>query len=166
MKFPIIILFFASLNAVAGEVGVCKVKRNTKSFLSEWREGDKVTNILTTIQDTEVLRERGNIAYQGDLNSDGNLDYIFESYDSQGSAKDKTFGIFVQCRGFLQFVGGDYFAGVKEVGAINSGYRNVVFLSYQRDGSDEIIYAEGQALTKPHVWSFNPNSSKYEGGID
>lgn len=166
MKFPIIMLFLASFNAVAGEVEVCKIKKNTQSFLSEWREGDKVTNILTTIQDTETLRERGRIAYQDDLNGDGNMDYIFESFDSQGSAQDKTFGIFVQCRGFLQFVGGDYFADVKEVGEINNGYKNVVFLSYQRDDSDEIIYTEGQALTKSHVWSFNPSSDKYEGGMD
>ncbi|WP_324709397.1 hypothetical protein [Pseudomonas citronellolis] len=166
MKLPIIMLLFASFNVVAGEVEVCKGEKNTRNFLSEWREGDRVTNILTTIQDTDISRERGRIAYQADLNGDGNKDYIFESFDSQGSAKDRTFGIFIQCKGFLQFVGGDYFAGVKEIGSINNSYRDVVFLSYQRDKSGEIIYADGQALIRSHVWSFNPGSGKYEGGID
>jgi len=102
----IIMLLFASLNAVAGEVEACKGNKDTRSFLSEWWEGDKITNILTTIQGAEATRERGRIAYRADLNGDGNKDYIFEPIDSQGSARDRTFGIYVQCKGFLQFLGG------------------------------------------------------------
>lgn len=162
MKLLIIMLLFASFNAVAAEAEVCKGNQNTRNFLSEWREGDRITNILTTIQGAEVSRERGRIAYQTDLNSDGNTDYIFESFDSQGSAKDRTFGIFIQCRGFLQFVGGDYFAGMKEGESINNGYRDVIFLSYQRNESNEIIYSEDHVLIRSHIWSFNPSSGKYE----
>lgn len=164
MKLPIVILILASFNAVAGEAEVCKGNKDAISFLSEWREGDRVTNILTTIQGAELLRERGRIAYQADLNGDGNQDYIFESFDSQGSAGDRTFGIFVQCKGFLRFLGGDYFAGVKEGEAINNGYRDIVFLSYRRGESDNIIYAEDQALVTPQTWSFNSSSGMYEGG--
>lgn len=167
MKLPIVILILASFNAVAGEAEVCKGNKGARSFLSEWREGGRVSDILTTVQGAEILRERGRIAYQADLNGDGNQDYIFESFDSQGSAIDRTFGIFVQCRGFLQFMGGNYFASVEEIGSKNNGYHDVTFLSYQRDESDEVIYAKkGQALTKSHVWSFNPSSGKYEGGMD
>ncbi|MCQ4264702.1 hypothetical protein CXK91_19125 [Stutzerimonas stutzeri] len=166
MKLSIVILILASFNAAAGEAEVCKGNKGARSFLSEWWEGGRISNILTTIQGAEILRERGRIAYQADLNGDGNQDYIFESFDSQGSAKDRTFGIFIQCRGFLQFLGGDYFAGVEEIGSKNNGYNDVIFLSYQRDKSDEVINAEGQALTRSHVWSFNPGSGKYEGGMD
>jgi hypothetical protein len=168
MKLPIAILILASFNfnAVAGEAEACKGNKGIRSFLSEWREGGSVINILTTIQGAEILRERGRIAYQADLNGDGNQDYIFESFDSQGSAGDRTFGIFVQCKGFLQFMGGDYFAGVEGEGAKNNGYNDVVFFSYQRDKSDEVIYAEGKALTRSHAWSFNPSTGRYEGGMD
>lgn len=166
MRLLVSILIFASFNSLAGETEVCKGNKGARSFLSEWREGDSVTNILTTIQGAELLRERGRIAYQVDLNGDGNQDYIFESFDSQGSAGDRTFGVFVQCKGFLQFMGGDYFAGVEGVAPKNNGYSDVIFFSYQRDKSDEVIYAEGKALTRSHVWSFNPSTGRYEGGAD
>jgi hypothetical protein len=166
MRLLISILIFASFDSLAGEAEICMENKEAKSFLSEWREGDSVANILTTIRGAELLRERGHIAYQADLNGDGNQDYIFESFDSQGSAGDRTFGIFVQCKGFLQFMGGDYFAGVEGEGAKNNGYNDVVFFSYQRDKSDEVIYAEGKALTRSHVWSFNPSTGRYEGGMD
>lgn len=166
MRLLISILFFASFDSLAGETEICMGNKEARSFLSEWREGDSVTNILTTIQGPELLRERGRIAYQADLNGDGNQDYIFESFDSQGSAGDRTFGVFVQCKGFLQFMGGDYFAGVEGVGAKNNGYGDVIFSSYQRDKSDEVIYAEGKALTRPHAWSFNSSTGRYEGGMD
>ncbi|UYP30624.1 hypothetical protein OEG79_00595 [Pseudomonas sp. Z8(2022)] len=168
MKLLIIILVLASftINAVAGEAEACKGNKGVRSFLSEWHESGSVTNILTTIQGAELLRERGRIAYQADLNGDGNQDYIFESFDSQGSAGDRTFGVFVQCKGFLQFIGGDYFAGVEGGGSKNNGYNDVIFFSYQRDKSGEVIYAEGKALTRSHVWSFNPSTGRYEGGMD
>lgn len=166
MKLPILILMLASFNSVAGEAEVCKENKGVRSFLSEWRESGSVTDVLTTIQGSEILRERGRVAYQADLNGDGNQDYIFESFDSRGSAKDRTFGIYVQCWGFLQFIGGDYFAGVQEIGSKNNGYNDVIFHSYQRDEWDEVIYAEGQILTRSQVWSFNPGSGKYEGGMN
>ena len=166
MRLLISILIFASFDSLAGEAEACKGNKGVRSFLSEWREGDNVTNILTTIQGAELLRERGRIAYQADLNGDGNQDYIFESFDSQGSAGDRTFGVFVQCKGFLQFMGGDYFAGVEGVGLKNNGYSDVIFSSYQRNKSGEVIYVEGKALTRSHVWSFNPSAGRYEGGAD
>ncbi|SNS58951.1 hypothetical protein [Pseudomonas segetis] len=166
MKLLIIILLFASFNAAAGEVEICKGNKSTRNFLSEWREGDRATYILTTIHGTETLRESGRIAYQADLNDDGNNDYIFESFDSQGTAKDRTFAILIQCKGFLQFAGGDYFAGVKEGTKIHNGYRDIIFFSYQRDESNKIIYSQGQKLIIPHIWSFNPSSGKYEGDMD
>ncbi|MEX6500726.1 hypothetical protein [Pseudomonas zhanjiangensis] len=166
MKLSTIILLLISINALAGEPEVCKGNIKARSFLSEWREGDRAVSILTTIQGSEVSRERGRIAYQADLNSDDNPDYIFESFDSQGSAKDRTFGIFVQCKGFLHFVGGDYFAGVEEAGSTSNNYKDVAFLSYQRNDLDEIIYVKGQALTRLHFWSFNPSSGRYEGDMD
>lgn len=133
MKLLVSILIFASFNSLAGEAETCKGNKGAKSFLSEWREGGRVTNILTTIQ---------------------------------GSAGDRTFGVFVQCKGFLQFMGGNYFAGMEGVAPKNNGYSDVIFFSYQRDKSDEVIYAEGRALTRSHVWSFNPNTGRYEGGAD
>lgn len=166
MKLPTIILLLASANALAGEAEICKGNIKVRSFLSEWVEGDRTVSILTTIQGSEASRERGRIAYQADLNSDGNPDYIFESFDSQGAARDRTFGIFVQCKGFLHFVGGDYFAGVKEAGSTSNNYKDVAFLSYRRNESDEIMYVKGQALTRLHVWSFNPSSGRYEGDMD
>lgn len=137
-----------------------------RNFLSEWREGNSAVDILTSIYDLEISRERGRIVYQDDFNGDGNVDYIFESLDSEGSAKDRTHGIYIQCKGFLKFVGGDYFAGVSEIKVNSENLKDIVFLSYQRNKSNKIIYKNGEALTKTHVWSFNPNTGRYEGKMD
>lgn len=166
MKILSLIFSFASFGVIAGENAICKGDVTTRSFLSEWREGDTAVSILTNIRGLETFNERGRIAYQGDLNDDGNVDYIFESFDSEGSAKDRTFGIYVQCKGFLKPVGGDYFSGVNDVRAGSEKLKEIVFLSYQRDESNNIIYTHGKALTKPHVWSFNPNTGRYEGDMD
>lgn len=166
MKMLPLILLLTNFGAFAGEDKICKEDIKTRSFLSEWREGDGAVNILTSIHGLEIYRERGRVAYQDDFNGDGNVDYIFESFDSEGSAKDRTHGIYIQCKGFLKFVGGDYFAGVNGVKASSGNFKDILFLSYQRNESGEVIYANGQALTKLHAWSLNPESGVYEGNMD
>ena len=166
MRMLPLILLLMNLGAFASEDKICKENIKTRSFLSEWREGDGVVNILTSIHDLEISRERGRIAYQDDLNDDGNADYIFESLDSEGSAKDRIHGIYIQCKGFLKFVGGDYFAGVRGIKVNSENLKDIVFLSYQRNESNKIIDKNGEALTKNHVWSFNSNTGRYEGEMD
>lgn len=166
MKTLSLILLLTSLGAFAGEDKICKDNIKTRNFLSEWREGDTAANILTSIHELEISRERGRISSQDDFNDDGNADYIFESLDSEGSAKDRIHGIYIQCKGFLKFVGGDYFAGVREIKVNSENLKDIVFLSYQRDESNKIIYKNGEALTKNHVWSFNSNTGRYEGEMD
>lgn len=166
MKMLPLILILTSLGTFASEDKVCKENIRTRSFLSEWKEGGGVVSILTSIHGIEIFKERGRIAYQDDFNGDGNVDYIFESFDSEGSAKDRTHGIYIQCKGFLKFVGGDYFAGVNGANVSSGGFKDIVFLSYQRNKSSEVIYVNGQALTKLHVWSLNPKTGRYEGDLD
>jgi hypothetical protein len=166
MKTLPLIFLLTSLGAFAGEGTICKENINSRSFLSEWREGDSAVNILTSIHDLEISKERVRIAYKDDFNGDGNIDYIFESLDSEGSAQDRTHGIYIQCKGFLKFVGGDYFAGVSGIKVNSENLKAIVFLSYQRNKSNKIIYKNGEALTKAHVWAFNPNTGRYEGEVD
>ncbi|WP_339523744.1 hypothetical protein [Pseudomonas sp. EA_35y_Pfl2_R111] len=166
MKILPLIFILTSLGAFADEDKFCNEDIKTRSFLSEWREGNTVFNILTSIHDLKIYRERGRIAYQDDFNGDGNIDYIFESFNSEGSAKDRTHSIYIQCKGFLKFVGGDYFAGVSGIKINNEKSKNIVFLSYQRDKSSKIIYNNEEALTKTHVWSFNQNIGRYEEEMD
>lgn len=166
MKMLPLIFLLTSFDALASENRICNEDIKTRNFLSEWREGNGVINILTSIHGLEISRERGRVAYQDDFNGDGNVDYIFESFDSEGSAKDRTHGIYIQCKGFLKFVGGDYFAGVTEIKVSSGNFKDIFFLSYQRDESNNLVYRNGEALTKNHMWSFNPNTGRYEGKID
>lgn len=166
MKMLPLIFLLTSFDAFAGGDKICKEHIKTRTFISEWREADGVVNILTNIHGLEISRERGRVAYRDDFNGDSNVDYIFESFDSEGSAKDRTHGIYIQCKGFLKFVGGDYFAEVNGVKASSGNFKDIVFLSYQRNESGEVIYANGQALTKLHAWSFNQKYGRYEGDTD
>lgn len=166
MRMLPLILLLTSSGAFASQDKICIEDLKTRSLVSEWAEGDSAINILTSVHGLEISRERGRIAYQDDLNGDGDTDYIVESLDSEGSAKDRIHGIYIQCKGFLKYAGGDYFAGVRGIKVNSENLKDIVFLSYQRDESNKIIYKNGEALTKNHVWSFNSNTGRYEGEMD
>jgi len=121
---------------------------------------------LTIILNGDTHRERGRVAYSCDINGDGNPDFIFESLDSQGSSRDRTYGIYIQCRGYLAFAGGDYFAGLGRVEDGLDGFKAITFLSYIRDLTGEVVYADSPPSTQAHTWVFNSLSGRYEGNAD
>lgn len=166
MKRLLILLALISSGVFTGEPEICKPDEMAKKFLSIWKEQGRAIAILSNIRDSQVSVEEGIVAYQGDLNGDGNEDYIFESLSSAGSAGDRTFDILIQCKGYLKFSGGDYFAGVREIRSGNLQYKDIVFDSYRRDKEGKIAFKGKQALTRSHVWRFNPQVGKYEGDMD
>lgn len=165
MRFIFTVLLLLSANILADEQAICR-DDVAKSFISSWREGSEAHSVLTTILNGDTHIERGLVAYSDDINGDGNPDFIFESLDSQGSSRDRTYGIYIQCRGYLAFVGGDYFAGLGRVEDGQDGFKIIIFLSYVRDLMGEIVYADSQPSTQAHTWIFNSLSGRYEGDAD
>lgn len=151
--------------AMASEI--CNEDSDTKNFLSQWIEnGESVRDIHSRFDEGKFYWERGKVVYRGDLNGDGRDDFIFLSYSSHGSAGDMTYAFLIQCRGYLKHAGGDYFAGVKVLdGPPQDGgdFKDIEIYSYIRDKRDQIRYKGEEAMTRPHLWRFNPQTQRYEG---
>lgn len=145
----------------------CNEKSDTKNFLSQWVErADYVLDIHSSFYDDRFRREEGKVVYRGDLNGDGQEDFIFTSYSSHGSAGDLTFAFLIQCHGYLKHAGGEYFAGVKVLdGPPKNGgdFKDIEIYSYIRDKRAQIRYKNNVAMTRPHLWQFNPQTQRYEG---
>ncbi|WP_429538803.1 hypothetical protein [Pseudomonas fluorescens] len=166
MKSVIVLLLLFSALASATEPEVCQSRAGPYWFLSEWNDDDDPTTSLTEMNGTELTMEHGAVVYHGDLNGDGKKDFIFTSYSSQGSSRDSTFAVLIQCRGYLKFAGGEYFAKAEVPEGqptVKGGYKDILFSSYKRDASSNIVYRGEEALVTPHLWRFNPQSQKYEG---
>jgi len=165
MKYIFAFLLFSPMVSAA-TVDVCNTSGGAKHFISQWSEGGDHIDTLSRVSGEKFSVQEGEVVYSGDLNGDGIKDFIFTSYGSEGSSKDKTYEILIQCKGYLKFVGGDYFAKVevieKSSGAI-SGFKDIQVYSYQRDGDGNVRYKGKDALTTPHKWSFNSETKKYEG---
>lgn len=146
---------------------LCNSETDTKNFLSQWMERpDYVLDIHSSFHDDGFIREEGKVVHRGDLNGDGQEDFIFTSYSSHGSAGDMTFAFLIQCHGYLKHIGGDYFAGVKVLdGPPRNGgdIKDIEIYSYIRDKHDQIRYKGSEAMTRPHLWQFNPQTQRYEG---
>ncbi|WP_256580563.1 MULTISPECIES: hypothetical protein [unclassified Pseudomonas] len=147
---------------------VCNSESDTKHFLSQWSESrdNKPDDILSGLHKDQFSVEYGKVVYRGDLNDDGQEDFIFTSYSSRGSAGDSTFAFLIQCHGYLKHVGGDYFARVKVLdGPPKNGgdFKDIAIYSYVRDKRDQISYMGKDALTRRHLWQFNPQTQRYEG---
>lgn len=117
--------------------------------------------MISRVAGDEFSVEEGKVVYNEDLNGDGIKDYIFLSYSSAGSSGDFTYNFFIQCRGFLRNVGGDYFADVEVLSTHpeSSLYKDIKIFSYNRDKQDQIMHRDGKPLITPHVWRFNPKRS-------
>jgi len=157
-----LLLYFPIANAAT--VDVCDTEGGAKHFISRWSEdGDKIDTFSRVSGDKFSVQE-GKVVENVDLNGDGVNDYIFTSYGSEGASKDKTFGFLVQCKGYLKFVGGGYFAKVEildRAHKTSSGFKDIQIYSYERNGDGNIRCKGKEALTTPHVWSFNPETKKY-----
>lgn len=164
MKY-ILALFLLSPAACAAAVEVCE-GNGPKYFISQWAEDGDPVQALSRVEGVKFSVQEGRVVYNDDLNGDGVKDFIFSYTGGEGSSKDRVYGFFIQCRGYLKFVGGDYFAGVKVSNSFSSGekqYREIEIYSYQRDRGGNVLYEGGEALTKSHVWSFNQRTQRYEG---
>lgn len=167
MKY-ILALFLLSPIACAAAVEVCDAN-GPKHFISQWAEDGDPVQVLSRVDGVKFSVQEGRVIYNDDLNGDGMKDFIFSSSGSEGSSKDRIYGFFIQCRGYLKFVGGDYFAGVKVLDVSHDGenkYKDIEVYSYQRDKDGSVVYKGGEALTKSYVWSFNRDSQRYEGASE
>ncbi|WP_080693501.1 hypothetical protein [Pseudomonas chlororaphis] len=164
MKYILAFLLFSPI-AQATTVEVCDAN-GPKHFISQWVEDGDPVYTLSRVDGVKFSVQEGKVVYNDDLNGDGMKDFVFSSSGSEGSSKDKVYGFFIQCRGYLKFVGGDYFAGIKVLEVSPGGenkYKNIEIYSYQRDKSGGVIYKGKDALTRSHVWSFNQGTQRYEG---
>lgn len=167
MKY-ILALFLLLPIACAAAVEVCDAN-GPKHFISQWAEDGDPVQVLSRVDGVKFSVQEGRVIYNDDLNGDGMKDFIFSSSGSEGSSKDRVYGFFIQCRGYLKFVGGDYFAGVKVLDVSRDGenkYKDIEVCSYQRDKDGSVVYKGGEALTKSYVWSFNRDSHRYEGASE
>ncbi|MBA1250976.1 hypothetical protein [Pseudomonas luteola] len=165
IKSSIFTLSILSPLAYSADQNICKAYTGPKSFISHWVSDDISVDILTTIDSNDLLREDGKTHEVGDLNGDGSKDYIFESYSSEGSSRDRTYNVLIQCHGFLANAGGDYFSGFKldenEKNLTKGEYKRIVFLAYKRAGDGSIIYNEKNPKTEPQVWEYDKEQKKY-----
>ncbi|PYY92263.1 hypothetical protein DNK59_01570 [Pseudomonas sp. TKO26] len=164
MKFFLAILLFFPI-ACATAVEVCDID-SSRYFISQWAEEGEPIQMLSKVDGPRFSVERVKVVYSDDLNDDGVRDFIFSHVGSEGSSKNRVYGFFIQCRGYLRFVGGDYFAGVKVLDASlgdKNKYKKIEIYSYQRDRDGGVLYKGQEALTKSHVWSFNQSAQRYEG---
>jgi len=164
VKYFFALAFFATA-VQAAPVDVCYPTEGPKHFLSQWTEDSRTTDMISRVAGDEFSVEEGKVVYNEDLNGDGIKDYIFLSYSSAGSSGDFTYNFFIQCRGFLRNVGGDYFADVEVLSTHpeSSLYKDIKIFSYNRDKQDQIMHRDGKPLTTPHIWRFNPKTKLYEG---
>ena len=165
MRFTILILSILSPLAYSADQNICKAYTGPKSFISHWVNDDISVDTLTTIDSNDLLKEDGKTHEVGDLNGDGNKDYIFEYYSSEGSSRDRTYNVLIQCHGFLANAGGDYFSGFKldenEKTLTKGEYKRIVFLAYKRAGDGSIIYNGKNPKTEPQVWEYDKERKKY-----
>jgi hypothetical protein len=165
MKFTAFILLVFASTAYSADQNICKAYTGPKSFISHWVNDDTSVDTLTTIDSNDLLKEDGKIHEVGDLNGDGNKDYIFESYSSEGSSRDRTYNILIQCHGFLANAGGDYFSGFKldeNQNPLTKGeYKRIVFLAYKRTWDGSIIYNGKTPKTEPQIWEYDKEQKKY-----
>lgn len=162
-----LLMCLAWLPMVSLATDLCNSETDTKNFLSQWVERpDYILDIHSSFQPDGFSLEEGKVVYHGDLNDDGQEDFIFTSYSSRGSAGDSTFAFLIQCHGYLKHVGGDYFAEVKVLDGTpkNGGdVKDIEIYSYIRDKRGQIRYKGKEAMTRPHLWQFNPHTQLYEG---
>ncbi|MDN3235389.1 hypothetical protein [Pseudomonas sp. WAC2] len=162
IKSSIFTLSILSPLAYSADQNICKAYTGPKSFISHWVNDDISVDTLITIDSNDLLKEDGKTHEVGDLNGDGNKDYIFESYSSEGSSRDRTYNVLIQCHGFLANAGGDYFFGFKldenEKNLTKGEYKRIVFLAYKRAGDGSIIYNE--KTLKPNLKYGSTTKSK------
>lgn len=163
----LLLLGMAWLPMTATASGLCDPRNDSKYFLSQWSDsGESPEDILSSSDGKEFSVDPGHVVYRGDLNGDGVEDFIFNSRVGIGSSMDSTFAFLIQCRGYLKHAGGDYFAGVKVLdGARKDGgnFKEIEIYSYIRNSSGQIRYKGDKAMTRPHLWRFNPQAQRYEG---
>lgn len=166
MKYLILLISLLPAAAWSSVSDVCNLEQDSKSFISDWKSGSSKTKVLSTQDDKEFLIDHGRIIYVGDLNNDGNEDFIFEASTGVGSSGDQVFSFLLQCHGYLKLIGADYFAKV-EVAEPDSDQKNVFkeikIYSYKRNSDGSIQQKGGEPLTTPRIWRFNIESRKYEG---
>lgn len=165
MRYFFAFLIFSPVVSAA-TIDVCDAPGGAKHFISQWSDGGENIDVLSRVNGEKFSVQEGKVVYNGDLNGDGVKDFIFSSYDSEGSSKEMTYGFLIQCKGYLKFVGGDYFARVEVLEkspVAAGGFKDIQVYSYQRDGDGNIRYKGKQALTTPHAWTFNSETKKYEG---
>lgn len=166
IKSSIFTLSILSPLAYSADQNICKAYTGPKSFISHWVNDDISVDTLITIDSNDLLKEDGKTHEVGDLNGDGNKDYIFESYSSEGSSRDRTYNVLIQCHGFLANAGGDYFFGFKldenEKNLTKGEYKRIVFLAYKRAGDGSIIYNE--KTLKPNLKYGSTTKSKESTG--
>ncbi|WP_092315979.1 hypothetical protein [Pseudomonas saponiphila] len=167
MKY-ILALFLLLPIACAAAVEVCDAS-GPKHFISQWAEDVDPVQVLSRVDGVKFSVQEGRVVYNDDLNGDGVRDFIFSYSGSEGSSKDRVYGFFIQCRGYLKFVGGDYFAGVKVLDVSPGGenkYKDIEVYFYQRDKDGNVVYKGEGAVTKSYVWSFNHGAQRYEGALE
>lgn len=166
IKSSIFTLSILSPLAYSANQNICKAYTGPKSFISHWVNDDISVDTLITIDSNDLLKEDGKTHEVGDLNGGGNKDYIFESYSSEGSSRDRTYNVLIQCHGFLANAGGDYFFGFKldenEKNLTKGEYKRIVFLAYKRAGDGSIIYNE--KTLKPNLKYGSTTKSKESTG--
>lgn len=114
----------------------------------------------------KTLVDHGSIVYAGDLNNDGNDDFIFEASTGVGSSGDRVFSFLLQCHGYLKPLGAPYFAKVEVLepeSEQKNVFKDIKIYSYKRNSNGSIQRKGGEPLMTPHIWHFNPDSQKYEG---
>lgn len=166
MKY--ILLLISLLPAIAWSSGsqVCSPELDSKSFITDWKLGGTKTKVLSTQNGSEFITDHGRVVYVGDLNSDGNDDFIYEASTGVGSSGDRVYSFLLQCHGYLKLLGADYFAKVEVVesdSAKANVFKDIKIYSYKRNSDGSIQQKGGESLTVPHVWRFNSGSQKYEG---
>ncbi|KJZ66015.1 hypothetical protein VD17_11135 [Pseudomonas fluorescens] len=146
---------------------LCNPENDSKYFLSQWSDrGDGPEDIVSSFDGKEFSVDPGHVVYRGDLNGDGVEDFIFNSRVGIGSSMDSTFAFLIQCRGYLKHAGGDYFAGVKvldDAPKDGGDFKDIEIYSYIRNSLGQIRYKDDKAITRPHLWRFNPQAQRYEG---
>lgn len=166
MKYSFLLIVLCPAIAWSSVGEICNPEQDSKSFITDWNLGYGKTKVLSTQEGKEFLVDHGRIAYTVDLNQDGNDDFIFEASTGVGSSGDKVFSFLLQCHGYLKSLGASYFADVKIMDQDedrNKGFRDIKVFSYKRNSDGSIQQKNGEPLTTPHIWQFNPESQKYEG---
>ncbi|MCE4057968.1 hypothetical protein [Pseudomonas sp. Au-Pse12] len=167
MKYLLAFLLLSPITCAA-TVKICSAD-GPQYFISQWSEDGDPVQVLSRVDGVKFSAQEGRVIYNDDLNGDGVKDFIFSSSGSEGSSKDRVYGFFIQCRGYLKFVGGDYFAGVKVLDISPGGenkYKDIEVYSYQRDKDGNVVYKGEGAVTKSYVWSFNHGAQRYEGALE